>query len=64
MNKTQKNKDLEKFEMIEKKQRVVSVSLANKHEAKLTVAKSQEFRNISDERNIYILPKLTRDDEL
>ena len=50
--------------MIEKKQRGVSVSLANEHEARLTLAKGQEFRNNWDEKNIYILPKLTRDDAL
>ena len=35
---------------------VVLVTLANKHAARITLAKKQEFINNLVERNIYILP--------
>ena len=50
---------LGKFRNDRNKQRVVLVTLANEHEARITLAKGREFRN-----NIYILPALTKDDSL
>ena len=42
----------------------VLVTLANEHETRITLAKSREFRSHLVERNIYMLPALTRDDAL
>ena len=53
---------LEKFRNDRKKPRAVLVTLVNEHETRITLAKSREFRNNLDERNIYMLPALTRDD--
>ena len=64
MHMSRKYKDLENFEMIEKKPRAVSVTLANEHKARITLAKSREFRNYLVERNIYTLPAMTSDDAL
>ena len=61
---SRKYKDLENFEMIEKNSRAVLVTLANEHEARITLAKSREFRNNFVERNIYMLQALTKDDAL
>ena len=47
-----------------KKPRALLVTLANEHEGRITHAKSREIRNNSAERNVYILPALTRDDAL
>ena len=55
---------LGKFRIDRKKPRAVLVNLANEHETRITLAKSQEFRNSLVERNIYMLPALSRDDAL
>ena len=55
---------LGKFPNDRKKPRAVLVSLANEHETRITLAKSREFRNSSVERNIYMMPALSRDDAL
>ena len=47
-----------------KKPRALLVTLANEHEARITLAKSREFRKNLVERNIHIPPALTRDDAL
>ena len=52
-------KEIQRFGKILKdreKSRVVSVTLANKHAARITLSKKQEFINNLVERNIYILP--------
>ena len=43
---------------------MVLVTLANELETRITLAKSREFRINLIERNIYMLPALTRDDAL
>ena len=55
---------LGKFQNDRKKPRAVLVTLANEHETGITLAKGREFRNILGERNIYMLPALSRDDAL
>ena len=55
---------LGKFRNDRKKPRAVLVTLANDHETRITLAKNGEFRNSLVERNIYMLPALSRDDAL
>ena len=51
---------LGKLQNDSKKPRAVLVTLANEHEARITLAKSREFRNSLVERKIYILTALTK----
>ena len=55
---------LGKFRNDRKNPRAVLVTLANEHETRITFATSQEFRNSLVERNIYMLPALSRNDAL
>ena len=55
---------LGKFRNDRKKPRAVLVTLANEHETRITFAKIREFRHSLIERNIYMLPALSRDEAL
>ena len=53
-----------KFDAERKKPRTLLVTLPNKHEARLTLAKSHEHREMLKQKGVCILPALSKEDAL
>ena len=55
---------LGKFDAERKKLRTLLVTLPNEHEARLTLAKSHEHREMLKQKGVFILPALSKEDAL
>lgn len=62
--KVEEFKRLGKFSTERKKPRTLLVTVSNEHEARLILAKSHEYRDKLTEKNLYILPALTKEDAI